>query len=211
MENEHVKGHITHHNDHPTIGDEVGEAAGGISGVVAGAAIGSAAGPVGTVIGGIAGALGGWWAGRAISETAKHYTQEDDSYYRNQYDNSPNKLADTSYDQVKPAYQVGHMAGRNPEYAGKTFDTVETDLRRGWDNGGATIGRDWDKVKHYAREAYDRSTNMTRDTGLETDSSIDTGTSRTAARTDDVFDRADPNRRPITPEGPDATNGGVRY
>ena len=185
------KSHIVHHNDQPTVGDEVGEAAGGISGVVAGAAIGSAGGPLGTVIGGIAGALGGWWAGRAVSEAAKHYTNEDDTFYRNKYDASPNRLGDTSYEQVRPAYQIGHVAGQNPDYAGKSFETVETDLRRGWDNGANTVGREWDKVKTYAKDAYTRSSstlqNAAHNTSATTqrvagdaDATNDAGTTRDA-------------------------------
>jgi len=152
--------HITHHDNTPTAGDEVGEAAGGISGVVAGAAIGSLGGPVGTVIGGIAGAVGGWWAGRAVSEAAKHYTHEDDEFYRRRYESSPTRLADQSYDQVRPAYQVGHLAAHNPDYAGQPFEHVENDIRRGWDNGSTAVQRDWNKIKGYAKDAYDRSTTI---------------------------------------------------
>jgi hypothetical protein len=151
------KRHIVHHDSDPSIGDEVGEAAGGISGVVTGAALGSPGGPIGTVIGGIAGALGGWWAGRAVSEAAKHYTHSDDDFYRHYYESSPKRLGDLSYDDVRPAYQVGHFAGRNPDYAGKSFDAVEADLRHGWENGSAVMGREWDQVRGYARDAYDRS------------------------------------------------------
>lgn len=211
------KSHIVHHDDEPTVGDEVGEAAGGISGVVAGAAIGSAGGPLGTVIGGIAGALGGWWAGRAVSEAAKHYTNEDDAFYRNKYETSPTKLGDTSYEQVRPAYQLGHVAGQNPEYAGQTFEIVETDLRRGWDNGANTVGRDWDKVKGYAKDAYTRSTatlqNAANNTTASTQqaagdvgSTLDNIDTRTADRADDVYNNVNPTRTPITPEGPDASS-----
>lgn len=197
------KSHIIHHNDQPTVGDEVGEAAGGISGVVAGAAIGSAGGPIGTVIGGIAGALGGWWAGRAVSEAAKHYTNEDDDFYRHKFETSTTKLADTSYEQARPAYQVGHVAGRNPDYLGKSFETVETDLQRGWDNGANTVGREWNKVKDFARDAYNRSSDtVQRDAGA----TIDSIGSRTADRADDVYTNVNPTRTPLNPEGPDATS-----
>lgn len=148
---------VIHHDDTPSVGDEVGEAAGGISGVVTGAAIGSVGGPIGTVIGGIAGALGGWWAGRAVSEAAKHFTREDDTFYRNQYEGSNSKLADRSYEDVSPAYQLGHLAGHNPDYAGRSFDTVESDLHRGWDSGASKAHGEWEHVKGYARNAYNRA------------------------------------------------------
>ena len=139
-----------------TVGDEVGEAAGGISGVLAGAAIGSLGGPLGTIIGGLAGAVSGWWAGRAISEAASHYTHHDDAAYRSHYEGSSNRLADRSYDDVRPAYQLGHLASRNPDYANRNFDEIETDLRQGWTDDVRARHGDWDSVRGYARDAYDR-------------------------------------------------------
>lgn len=144
---------ITEH----TTGDLAGETIGGVSGAVAGAALGSLGGPVGTVIGGIAGALGGWWAGRAVNESAERFTAEEDSYYRNQYDRSGERLADRSYDQVRPAYQLGHIAGHNPAYAGRPFETVESDLRRGWSSGTSAAHGEWEQVRVFVRDAYTRS------------------------------------------------------
>lgn len=156
----------------PTVGDEVGEAAGGISGVVTGAAIGSLGGPIGTIIGGIAGAIGGWWAGKEISEAARSYTNEDDSFYRSHYESSDARLADRSYADVSPAYQLGHLAGRNPDYAGRSFDTVESDLRRGWDSSAARAHGEWDHVRGFARDAYTRAAAMpVRDIG-RTDTTV---------------------------------------
>ncbi len=146
------------HRDHPlTAGDEIGEAAGGVSGVVVGAAIGSLAGPIGTVIGGVAGAVGGWWAGRSVAEAAQEYTTGDDAVYRNHYDNSPIRLADRDYDSVSPAYRLGHLAARNPEYRGRPFSEVEGDLRRGWTGVADKKYGEWDSVRGYANDAYDRS------------------------------------------------------
>src|SRR5688500_12943082 len=121
---------VAHRDDNP--GDEIGEAVGGISGVLTGAALGSLGGPIGTIIGGIAGAVTGWWAGKAISEAASHVTHEDEEYYRTHYERSPHRLADRTYDDVRPAYQLGHLAGRNPDYQGRSFEDVETDIQRGW-------------------------------------------------------------------------------
>ncbi len=138
-------------------GDEIGEAAGGISGVVVGAAIGSVGGPVGTLIGGIAGAVGGWWAGHAVAEAAQEYTPGDDAVYRNHYDNSPDRLADRDYESVSPAYRLGHLAARNPDYRGRPFDDIEGELRRGWDGGASQTYGEWNTVRGYVRDAYDRS------------------------------------------------------
>src|SRR5256885_3391976 len=119
------------HDSNPSHVDEAAEAAGGIGGVLAGAAIGSVAGPVGTLIGGIAGAMGGWWTGRAVTEAASKLTHEDDEYYRASYESSSDRLADRSYDDVRPAYHLGHVAAYNPDYQNRNWSDVEQDLQRG--------------------------------------------------------------------------------
>src|SRR5215213_2828612 len=122
-------GGVLRHDDHPGTGDQVGEAVGGVSGVVTGAAIGSMGGPIGTIIGGIAGAVGGWWAGRTVSEAASKFTDHDDNNYRQAYEARPDRLADRTYDDVRPAYQLGHIASENPDYNGKSFESIETELQ----------------------------------------------------------------------------------
>ncbi len=153
-------GSILHHDHNPSVGDEIGEAAGGISGVLTGAAIGSVGGPIGTIIGGIAGAVGGWWAGRTVSEAASRMTHTDDEHYQNHYTTAG--TADRSYDDVRPAYQLGHLAGQNPDYANRSFDEVEGDLRNGWSSDLSKKHGEWDSVRNYARDAYTRG----RSTGM---------------------------------------------
>ncbi len=143
----------------PSVGDQFGEAAGGISGVIAGAAIGSLGGPIGTVIGGIAGAVGGWWTGRAISEAASNFSHSDDEEFRSDFETRANAVASTphrSYELVRPAYQLGYLASRNPEYAGQSFEAIEPDLERGWTGNAATEAGDWSAMRGYARTAYIR-------------------------------------------------------
>ena len=144
------------HDDNPSHADEAGEAAGGIGGVLAGAAIGSMAGPVGTLLGGIAGAMGGWWAGRAVTEAASKLTTDDDEYYRTSYERSPNRLADRTYDDVRPAYHLGHIASQNPDYASKEWSAVQEDLQRGWTADHTKKYGDWNTVSRYASEGYSR-------------------------------------------------------
>jgi hypothetical protein len=153
-------GGVLRHDDNPSVGDQVGEAVGGVSGAVTGAAIGSAGGPIGTIIGGIAGAAGGWWAGRTVAEAAAQFTRDDDDFYRTEYENRPERLADRSYDDVRPAYQIGHVAGLNPDYQGRSFDAVEYDLQRGWSNDVRARHGDWSSVRPYAEEAYSRGSSL---------------------------------------------------
>lgn len=144
------------HDDHPSVGDEVGEAVGGISGVLAGAGIGSIAGPVGTVIGGIAGALGGWWAGRAVAEATEAITTDDEDHYRKTWEGAENRPADRSFDDVRPAYYLGHVAAQNPEYANRQWSEVQQDLSRGWSDEHAKRYGNWSAVSSYAEAGYTR-------------------------------------------------------
>jgi len=138
------------------VGNVIGETVGGVSGIATGMALGSLGGPVGTIIGGIAGAIGGWWSGRAIAEAAHHYTDADDAAYRERYARSSEPPADRAFADVRPAYQLGHLAGRNPDYAGRDFADVEDDLRRGWTDEVRGAHGDWERVRPFARDAYER-------------------------------------------------------
>ncbi|HEY2853738.1 MAG TPA: hypothetical protein VGJ18_12880 [Gemmatimonadaceae bacterium] len=138
------------HRDAKTLG----ESTGGLVGAAGGMAVGALGGPVGLVIGGLAGAVGGWWAGHGIADTM---TADDDDAFRRHFNQVPNRPADRSYDDVRPAYVAGHLAGRNPDYAGQTFEQVESDLRCGW---GTEIVRhcgEWPSVRRYARAGFDRA------------------------------------------------------
>ncbi len=134
------------------------EAAGGVGGTLAGAAIGTVVGgPIGTVVGGIAGAVGGWWAGHAAAEAATdRFTSTDDDYYRSHYEGASAQLADRRYEDVRPAYQLGHVAGYNPDYRGRNFDQIESDLEKGWTSDLRTKHGEWSTARNYAREAFTR-------------------------------------------------------
>ena len=136
--------------------DTLGEASGGFLGAVGGMALGAVGGPIGLVLGGLAGALGGWWAGRGVSDAL---TEADMSAHRAQYESSPDHLADRSFESVSPAYAVGHLAARNPEYDGRTFDEIEAELERGWNSDPATTARfgAWPAVRTFARAGYERA------------------------------------------------------
>ncbi|HKW10384.1 MAG TPA: hypothetical protein VJO33_08385 [Gemmatimonadaceae bacterium] len=134
--------------------ETLGESAGGFLGASGGMAIGAIGGPVGLVVGGIAGAVGGWWAGRNIADAI---SVNDDDAFRRHFNQVGNQVADLRYEDVRPAYLAGHLAGRNPDYAGRSFEQVESDLRCGW---GTEIVRhcgEWPSVRRYARAAFDRA------------------------------------------------------
>jgi len=144
------------HDDQPGVADHAGEAAGGITGAVAGAAIGAMAGPLTTLVGGIAGAMSGWWTGRAIVEAASAISGIDERHYREHYESSPRRLADRRYEDVRPAYHLGHIASHNPNFVARTFDEVEPELRRGWSEEARRRHGEWAAVRGYVREGYTR-------------------------------------------------------
>ena len=207
------------HDSNPSHLDEAGEAAGGIGGVLAGAAIGSVAGPVGTLIGGIAGAMGGWWTGRAVTEAASKLTKDDDEYYRKSYESSPNRLADRSYDDVRPAYHLGHIASQNPDYANKDWSAVQADLQRGWTAEHTRKYGEWNTVSGYANEGYNRGRlsfgnaasgagQMAGDTFDRAATGAERAANTVADKVDDLKDRVDGN--PASRPGPDATDSSRR-
>lgn len=140
------------------VGDEsgaankIGETAGGLSGALTGVAIGSVGGPVGMLIGGIAGAVGGWWAGRAIAIAATNFGDEEDRHYRARH--AGDRARERPYDDVRAVYQIGHLASLNPEYAGRDFEEIESDLRHGWSGEAREQFGEWSEVRIYARDAY---------------------------------------------------------
>ncbi|MFN2397169.1 MAG: hypothetical protein ABR543_00775 [Gemmatimonadaceae bacterium] len=132
--------------------DTVAEGAGGLIGGVGGMALGAMGGPIGLVIGGIAGAVGGWWAGRGISNAI---TDEDDALFQSHYRSSSAVYADRSFEDLRPAYVVGHLAGSNPDYAGRSFEEIEADLKHGWKGDVAKRSGEWASVREGARAAFD--------------------------------------------------------
>ena len=195
---------VVHHDNHPSAGDQVGEAAGGISGVLTGAALGSVGGPIGTIIGGIAGAVGGWWAGRAISEAAGNFTNDDDTHYRGRYEGSTNRVADRGYDDVRPAYQLGHVAANNPDYKDRTFTQVEGDLKKGWTDDMRSRHGEWDTVKGYTQDAYDYNRGRLGNAAARAEKGVEHLADKTKRVADDMHDRVDGN--PASKPGPDVTD-----
>lgn len=212
--------HDDHHHtgsgdEHVTPGKLAAEGVGGASAGAAGAAIGAMAGPIGMLVGGLAGIVGGWWAGKSAVEAAHHYSPEDDNAYRSAYESSSTRIADRSYDDVRPAYQLGHVAGRNPDYQGRDWDAVEGDLKRGWTDDLRARHGEWETARPFARDAYTRSSGAAGSTaaglgsaaasaGSSATNAVRDAGHKTANMLDDMKDRVDGN--PASRPGPDATD-----
>ena len=134
----------------PGMGEQIGEGVGGIGGALGGAALGSVVGPFGTVIGGIAGALGGWWAGEKVGRAAEDF-DEHELHYREHF--RTNRAENLDWNDALIGYGVGHVAGRNPGYRGRTFEEIEPELRRGWKERD----RDFETLRPYVRHGFERT------------------------------------------------------
>ena len=134
---------------HP-VGTGVGAALGGAA---AGAAAGAVGGPVGAAIGGVAGAVAGGLAGKAAAE-AVNPTHED-AYWRDTYQREPYYVGGRTYDEYRPAYELGWSSvGR---YDGE-FDEVEPRLADDWRARHAN-GLPWTDARPAARAAWERVRN----------------------------------------------------
>ena len=189
-------------DDHVTAGKLASEGVGGAAGGAAGAAIGALAGPIGMLIGGIAGVVGGWWAGKTAAEAAGTYTDDDDRFFRETYESSPSRIADRSYDDIRPAYQLGHIAGMNPDYRDREWNAVESDLQRGWTDDIRARHGDWNTARPFARDAFTRS--RTRAVGAAAANTVKDAGHKAANVIDDMKDRVDGN--PASRPGRDATD-----
>jgi phage tail tape-measure protein len=130
----------------------VGTGAGAAAGGATGAAIGAIGGPVGAVVGGAVGAVVGGLAGKGAAEKVNPTVE--DTYWRENYRTRPYAKADMGYETYQPAYRYGWES--RSQYAGKSYDEVETDLERGWDNAKGTSKMAWGEAKEAVRDAWHR-------------------------------------------------------
>ncbi|MFM9889445.1 MAG: hypothetical protein ACKVOE_02190 [Rickettsiales bacterium] len=136
------------------LGMTVGGVAGGIAaGVAAGAAMGSVAGPIGAIAGAaIGGALGGA-AGESIAANVNPTVEE--KYWETTYVDRPYVQQGRNFDHYRPAYRHGIDA--YSKYAGKSFETVEPELRSSWETTyPEKDALDWSDARDPARDAYNR-------------------------------------------------------
>jgi uncharacterized protein YjbJ (UPF0337 family) len=169
----------------------LGVAGGATGGAMAGAAIGAIGGPVGSVIGGAVGAVAGGLAGKGLAETVN--PTEEHAYWQKNYASRPYFQGGRKYDDYSPAYQYGWESASRPEYYGRRFEDVESDLGRGWDKARGTTRSEWNDMKHATRDAFERVQNRTA-AGMTRASETASVTGTTAAKkTDAVWEQAKGN------------------
>lgn len=130
----------------------VGTGLGATGGAVAGAAAGSLGGPIGAAVGGVVGAVAGGLAGKAAAESVNPTAE--DAYWRGSYDREPYYETGRTYDEYRPAYELGWSA--RDRYQGQDFDAVEPHLARDWGHARTENSLDWDAARPATRAAWDR-------------------------------------------------------
>lgn len=134
--------------------ERVGSGIGGLAGKMGDTAISL----MGSMISSVAGTVGGWWSDRRPDEALASFGEREDSTCRTHFENIRRSNASTSsssYDSVRPLYQFGHLAGGNPDYQGRSFDDVETDLKNAWTGDQAQHYGDWTSVRDYISTGYE--------------------------------------------------------
>jgi uncharacterized protein (TIGR02271 family) len=122
----------------------VGTAGGGTAGALGGAAIGAAVGgPVGAAVGAGIGAVSGSAVGAAIDY------ESHEPEFRKEYDASSTK-GSHGWDEVSHAYRYGWEAHDRPEYKGKAWSQVNSDLKKGWTGGK------WSDYEPHVKKAWKR-------------------------------------------------------
>jgi outer membrane lipoprotein SlyB len=176
----------------------VGTGAGAAGGGAAGAAIGMAVGgPVGAAIGLAAGAVAGGLAGKGAAE-AVNPTAED-AYWRDNYSSQPWVERNRTYSDYQPAFRTGYVGYARHGVTGKTYDEVESDLRRDYEKAKGKTELGWDKAKAASRAAWHRVEAGAR----RTSDNVTSAASRTEANrvnrtTSEVRTGTDANRDPIS-------------
>ena len=137
------------HGSHP-VGSGLGAAAGGAA---TGAAAGAVGGPVGAVVGAVVGGVAGGLAGKAIAEKIDPTVEH--GYWKNEYKNRDYVHADHDYDtHYGPAYQYGWES--RAKHDGRTFEEVESDLSRDWDQNKKSSALSWEQARPATHDAWNR-------------------------------------------------------
>ena len=121
-----------------------------VTGAALGAAGGALGGPAGVAVGAAAGGVIGGLAGSAAGEELDPLKEE--AYWREQYATRPYYSGEFTFDEVLPAYRYGWES--RVRFTGHKFESVEKDLRAGWEETRHDVRLGWDKAKEAARDAW---------------------------------------------------------
>ena len=133
--------------------ERVGESVGSVTGKAADTAVDLMSSMVRTA----ASTIGGWWS-RTPDDLPRNFGAEQENKCRQHFEQKRREGRTRSeYDAVRPLYQFGHLAGSNPDYQGRSFEEVETDLQRTWTPEYTTAFGEWNNVRDYINTGYSSS------------------------------------------------------
>lgn len=141
--------------------EQIGGAVGGAMGRAAGRANDMAMNAVGSVFGQALQTLGSWWSTPAAQQASGAFGESEDRACRTHWESRTGTGAASGtgspardYESARPAYQFGHMAAHNPEYASRPFDQVEAEVERAWEKVGRERYGDWNEVRDQVSYGY---------------------------------------------------------
>lgn len=94
----------------------------------------------------------------AQTTTPADWTTET-GYWRNTYKTRPYFDAKRDYDYYEPAYRYGFESA--DRYRGRSWNDVQADLERGWENYKLRGKLAWNEIKDAVRDSWDRATSRT--------------------------------------------------
>ena len=136
------------------VGTAIGAVGAGVAGAAAGAAMG---GPIGAVLGAAAGAAVGAVAGNSF--VSEFDAGEEATYWSDQFQFRPYYRSGTTFADYEPAYRYGWESARRPEFAHRTFESLENDLAAEWLRERNAVADDWKLYRDAVRDAWDRIRN----------------------------------------------------
>jgi hypothetical protein len=140
-------------NDKGTF-ERMGEQLGGAAGRAFGRGSDMAANMFGSMFGTAMDSLGEWWSSPDASRAASSFDASRDRSCRDHFESTSSGGRSRQYDEVRPLYQFGHMAGQNPDYQGRDFEDIEPDLQRAWPTESKQSVGEWPEVRGYVGFGY---------------------------------------------------------
>ncbi len=138
-----------------------GTAGGGTAGALAGAGIGAVVGgPVGAAVGAGIGAVTGAAAGATVDYESHEPALRKE--YESTLAKSKKGATAHSWEQVSPAYRYAWESHDRPEYQGKAYSQVSSDLKKGWTGTGS-----YADYEPHVKAAWERRASQTLASGGE--------------------------------------------
>lgn len=80
----------------------------------------------------------------------------EDDYWRSNYASQPYVEQGLTYDHYQPAYYTGYSSYNRYRGKGRTYEQVEPELRRDYEQNYGSSGMGWEKAKHAVRDGWKR-------------------------------------------------------